>query len=208
MVNPDSANGRRPQRLKQRLKELTAQAILSAAEEVLLERGLQAPMELIAGRAGVAVGTLYNHFADREALVAALLASHREKMFADVREAERAAKALPVRDQLVAMLGAMTVAGSRVMLINRATEQFPDAKRRRRVREGIGELFGGVLRRGRSEGLLAADPEGLQPVLLQGLIQSVFSYGADEPARLPRPRAIEAVADAFLGAAAKRGGRR
>lgn len=40
-----------------------------AAQEVFAERGLGAPLEDIAARAGVSVGTLYNRFGSREGLI-------------------------------------------------------------------------------------------------------------------------------------------
>ncbi|WP_043626178.1 TetR/AcrR family transcriptional regulator [Nonomuraea candida] len=47
--------------------------LLIAATEIFAERGLDAPLEHIARRAGVSIGTLYNHFPTREALLAAIL---------------------------------------------------------------------------------------------------------------------------------------
>ncbi|MFI6520366.1 TetR/AcrR family transcriptional regulator [Spirillospora sp. NPDC050679] len=46
--------------------------ILEAARDAVAERGADAPMELIARRAGVGVGTLYRRFPDRGTLLAAL----------------------------------------------------------------------------------------------------------------------------------------
>ncbi|MEU8361688.1 TetR/AcrR family transcriptional regulator [Nonomuraea sp. NPDC048882] len=46
--------------------------IVEAAAEVVAERGVGAPMEAIAKRAGVGVGTLYRRFPDRDALIAAV----------------------------------------------------------------------------------------------------------------------------------------
>jgi AcrR family transcriptional regulator len=60
-----SASHHPPPRLRERLREEAARAILAAAEEVFATDGLQARMERIAEQAGVAVGTLYNHFEDR-----------------------------------------------------------------------------------------------------------------------------------------------
>ena len=69
--NPERPNP--AQSLRERFRETTVQAILAAAEDVLAESGLPAAhMGEIAARAGVSVGTLYNHFADREALLAGL----------------------------------------------------------------------------------------------------------------------------------------
>jgi AcrR family transcriptional regulator len=74
--------------LRQRIRETTTQAILAAAEEVFANKGLHAAhMGEIAGLAGVAVGTLYNHFADRDALLAGLLEDRRAEMLARIDEA-------------------------------------------------------------------------------------------------------------------------
>lgn len=62
--------------LRGRLKVATRAAILDAAESVFARDGAsQVRMEEIALAAGVAVGTLYNYFRDRSALVGALLES-------------------------------------------------------------------------------------------------------------------------------------
>ena len=47
--------------------------LLATAAELFGERGLDVPMEEIARRAGVSIGTLYNHFPSREALYDAIL---------------------------------------------------------------------------------------------------------------------------------------
>ena len=47
-------------------------ALLDAAREVFAEHGLEAPLEEIALRAGVGIGTLYRHFPSREALIVEL----------------------------------------------------------------------------------------------------------------------------------------
>lgn len=46
--------------------------LLAAADQLFAERGLDAPLDEIARRAGVSIGTLYNHFATREAFFDAL----------------------------------------------------------------------------------------------------------------------------------------
>lgn len=49
--------------------ERSRRRILDAARDVFLERGLDAPLDLIVRRAGVGPATLYRRYADREALV-------------------------------------------------------------------------------------------------------------------------------------------
>jgi AcrR family transcriptional regulator len=48
------------------------ESLVVAAREVFAERGVEASLEEIARRAGVGVGTLYRHFATRDALVEAV----------------------------------------------------------------------------------------------------------------------------------------
>jgi len=84
MMNSNSANRAKGRPLREKLREVAASVILQAAEQVFAEQGLHAAkMETIAERAGVAVGTLYNHFEDRNALLAALVAQRRLQL-ADV----------------------------------------------------------------------------------------------------------------------------
>jgi len=69
-------------KLRERLRGATRDAILEAAAAVFSAGGAtQARMEDIATSAGVAVGTVYNYFEDRTALVNALLEGRRRDMF-------------------------------------------------------------------------------------------------------------------------------
>ncbi|BCJ39362.1 TetR family transcriptional regulator [Actinoplanes ianthinogenes] len=67
--------------------------VLEAAEIVLGERGLAARMDEIARRAGVGVGTVYRHFATKEALYAAIVSARVDDLLesaAGLREPETA----------------------------------------------------------------------------------------------------------------------
>lgn len=68
---------RRPRADARRNRE----ALLAAADEVFAAGGAEAPLEHVARRAGVGVGTLYGHFPTRRALIAALLADRNEALF-------------------------------------------------------------------------------------------------------------------------------
>ena len=58
-------------------KAIFRDAILDAAEALFDERGVHAArIQDIAGRAGVAVGTVYNHFEQKEDIVRALMLRH------------------------------------------------------------------------------------------------------------------------------------
>src|SRR5262245_5197570 len=95
------------QTLRDRIRETTVQAILAAAEEEFADAGFHAArMGEIASKAGVSVGTLYNHFADREALLAGLLAAQRADLIDRIDAAIREGAGRPLRERLRGILGA------------------------------------------------------------------------------------------------------
>jgi AcrR family transcriptional regulator len=105
MVNRHSLSKAAPQKLRERLKAATSEAILDAAEQVFANEGVQkARMESIALAAGVAVGTLYNHFETREALFAELLAVRRAEFARKLDDTLAQNEGLPFAAQLEAFL--------------------------------------------------------------------------------------------------------
>ena len=66
----------------------TREALLSAAAQVFVERGVQAPIRDIAARAGVGLGTVYRHFPDRAELVVAVYRHQIEECVALADELE------------------------------------------------------------------------------------------------------------------------
>ncbi len=62
--------------------------ILEVAEEFFAEAGISGSLDALAKRAGVGAGTLYRHFPNRDALLAALLQARNEELEAQ-REALR-----------------------------------------------------------------------------------------------------------------------
>lgn len=63
-----------------------SEAILDAASAVLAERGLAAPMEEIARRAGVSKQTVYNHYGSKAELIRALVERRVDSITAPLRE--------------------------------------------------------------------------------------------------------------------------
>ncbi|WP_419319293.1 TetR/AcrR family transcriptional regulator [Caulobacter sp. ErkDOM-E] len=62
------------------------EAILDAAVEVIGQRGLSAPMEEIARRAGVSKQTVYNHYGCKAELVRALIERRVDRLTAPLRD--------------------------------------------------------------------------------------------------------------------------
>jgi AcrR family transcriptional regulator len=66
------------------------QRILDAAEEVFATEGVTAPIDAVAERAGLGVGTLYRHFPNKEALFEAIVMDRITELVATAREFELA----------------------------------------------------------------------------------------------------------------------
>jgi AcrR family transcriptional regulator len=91
--------------MRLRAREAASTVILEAAEEVASQRGLEATSTAaIAERAGVAVGTLYNYFPDRDALIAALFKHRREELLPRIAAAAAETKHLPFEQRFRAYL--------------------------------------------------------------------------------------------------------
>ena len=59
--------------------------VLEAAEAVFASEGISVPVDVIAEKAGVGVGTLYRHFPTKEKLFEAILIQRLEELVADAR---------------------------------------------------------------------------------------------------------------------------
>jgi len=173
-----------PPPLRERIRENTMQAILGAAEEVFADKGLHAAhMSEIAGRAGVAVGTLYNHFADREALLSGLMVARRAELLARVDAALAETAGRPFREALRAFLTAKLTHFQEhrkffhILLqgeVGRYQETFPSACRMPSAT--MKELFQRVdklMKRGLREGALRAEAAELAPVLFMGMLRAL-----------------------------------
>jgi AcrR family transcriptional regulator len=87
--------------MRRTVRETVRLAILDAAEELVAKHGLHAAaLVQIAKRAGVAVGTLYNYFTDREALIRALFDARRATLRPRLLAAISAGRDLPFEPRL------------------------------------------------------------------------------------------------------------
>ena len=129
--------------------------LVAAAQDVFSERGVEASLEEIARRAGVGIGTLYRHFATREALVEAIF----ERRIGEIVAVTEAAAAEP--DPWLAFVGLLehTVelqAGDRV-LKDVLMRYPPVAGRLASAREEMRRLCEQVIERARTHGGLRED---------------------------------------------------
>ncbi|MFI5307220.1 MAG: TetR/AcrR family transcriptional regulator [Polyangiales bacterium] len=207
-MNLDSPKrkGRKRAPLRTRLRAATAGAILDAAEAVFARDGVQlSRMGDIAREAGVAVGTIYNHFTDRDALVHALLDARRKALYARI-DAALADPGQAFEARFAALLGALFAhfdAHSGLFIVHMEAEVM----QRGRGRGGIHTLLqriAALVQEGVAAGALREQDAELYPTLLLGMLRALFVqriYGVGDPS--PADGA-ERMARIFLSGAGRR----
>lgn len=183
-MNRRSVSELPPQTLRERHRSTTIETVLAAAEQVFADQGLHAAhMGEIAAKAGVSVGTLYNHFKDREALLAGLLEARRAEMISNLDEAMHAAAGRPAIERLRVMVESMLLHKSRhrkflqILLqgeIGRYEHTFPSACRMPGAT--LHEIYSRVdkvVRQAVKDGTLRAGTEATAPMFLMGLVRSL-----------------------------------
>jgi len=110
-MTPQLSPRKAPRQLR---SQATVTAILDATAHILLERGFaQTSTNAVAERAGVSVGSLYQYFSNKDALIAALHARHGEQMMAVIQRALTKAMDATLDDALGGLIEA-TVEAHRV----------------------------------------------------------------------------------------------
>ena len=174
------------QPLRTKLREATGLAILDAAEQVAAEAGLpSASLQAIAERAGVAVGTIYNYFPDRQQLFAALFKRRREELAAAIDETAKKHAKEPFAAQLEAYVSSVfTHFDVRRSFLRIAVDSQPDAHGNTRpAMQQLQERAERIVRVGvREKRLRDVDVELLATVLVS-IVRAVLLVRAhrDEP---------------------------
>jgi AcrR family transcriptional regulator len=164
--------------LRERFRHESTQEILAAAEAVFSEQGLAgAAMSQIAERAGVAVGTLYNRFKDREALLQALLAQRRAELLEEIGAAAERVGTLALRERLTEVVRTLLLQFEqhRPFLRLVLASEWAHGPGKEAMMRGLRERLGAVL--GSASGAndeLRPDSEGWLPVLLLSLVRGVM----------------------------------
>jgi len=161
-----------------------AAGMLVAAEEVFAESGLaKAHVEDIARKAGVAVGTLYNYYKDRDGLLAATLLSRAEEITAALDAVEVQHAGSSAREMLLQLFRAYLAFFQRRrtfirILVEGELTQLKDsyptsAALPSQCMTSFKEAFGRAMARGVATGELPGAEAGLDLWLFMGLLRGV-----------------------------------
>ncbi|HET9952830.1 MAG TPA: TetR/AcrR family transcriptional regulator [Candidatus Eisenbacteria bacterium] len=208
----DAITPQKPTTVRARLRLETHAAILDAAESVLAAEGLSGGrMEQIAERAGVAVGTMYNYFKCREALLQTLLESRRHDLFRRLDEALLAAGP-SFQDQLHVFVDTTLghVIAHRPLFALLVQEE--NAPIRARILPPPGERTFDLLTAkaeaivalGLEQGLLRRQGAESWPLLLVSILRTMIVHELSSPARSEPHASGRLVAEFFLRGAGNR----
>ncbi len=215
-VNQDSPDDRGTQKLRAKFKKETAEAILDATEAALASDGLQtARMETIASRAGIAVGTVYNHFADRKQLVEALITHRHADLLAQLDHLLAESQGWPFDRVLVAMVEVLLDAfdkhrGFYALLVqgDLSREVGATACLSRRSTRELRERVEQVVDRGVASSVLCPERAVLCPSAILGMIHGVVLRTIFDGDGAPVRGRAPALCELFLYGASPRGAAR
>jgi AcrR family transcriptional regulator len=153
--------------------------VIEAAREAFAAEGLGVPIDEIARRAGVGVGTIYRQFPTKETLIAGILAASLDGM---VEEAARLGSEEDAGEAFLGFLRAAAERASTDMALGNALAEadydVPAALADCKVR--LLDAIGVLLSRAQAEGAIRADITTDDVVaLMSGTCSAMGQYGAD-----------------------------
>jgi AcrR family transcriptional regulator len=191
--------------LRERLREQTDAAILDAAEHVLAQHGLTgASMQAIAREAGVAVGTLYNRFDDRDGLLRSLVEERRAQLASALAQLTDESIEAPFPARLLHFVtGVLRAFDERKTLVRAMLET--ELWRYGRRRGGPPVVYEQLLAKARSlveagvrEGVLRSDAPELTGLLLGSGLRGLMIERARSEDPAPVERDARAMVELFL----------
>jgi AcrR family transcriptional regulator len=162
--------------------ERNRQRVLQVAQEVFATEGLAVPIDEIARRAGLGVGTLYRHFPTKEALFEAIVVGRMEQL---VDEALAAAKA---RDRGAAFFGFLTrmveEGAAKKDFLNALAGTGVDLHRVAAIKQRMRRALAVLLERAQAAGAVRDDVGAADVLtLVMGTMGAADRHGAAPPER-------------------------
>jgi len=162
--------------VRETMRETVRVAILDAAEELIAKHGLHdAALVQIAKRAGVAVGTLYNYFNDRDDLIRGLFEARRKTLLPQLLAAIKAGAELPFEPRLRRFMRELLAAyESHRSFLKVAIENEHLKPRGSTTAQDLLAGVRDIIAAGVREGAIAADKAELLPLVITGAIKAVI----------------------------------
>ena len=192
-----------PFKLREKLRATVRDSLLEAAESAIVEEGVEgASLASIARRAGVAVGTIYNYFGDRQELFYELFTQRKTDLVSNMDAGMKAAANDPFTAQLETFANLLLThydARREFMRVVMASEPLRlqmMCDKQGRVRSMNNELQARVekiMRAGVREKKVREEDVGLGAILFLSIIRGILLAKIDDKQKLAEsaPRAVE-----------------
>ena len=195
-------------RPRQERSKATVDTILAATARVLVKKGFDGlTTNSVAEQAGVSIGSLYQYFPSKEALVAALIEQHIEEMHAALLSEMTRVAQLPMAQAVRALIELTIRAHSIEPELHRVlTEQVPRVGRLARLAEADSicrRMVAGILS-ARKDELAISDPDTAAFILVASIESITHRAALFAPERLRDPRLVDesvAMVTRYLGVA-------
>ena len=193
---------------RQSRSRATVDTILEATARVLVKRGFdRLTTNAVAEAAGISIGSLYQYFPNKEALVAALIEKHVEEMNAAILSELARVAQLPMAQAVRAVIE-LTIEAHAIEpeLHQVLTEQVPRVGRLAKLREldAICQRMVAGLLAARRDELAITDPDTAAFLLVTSIESITHRAALFAPERLRDPRLIDeacALVTRYLGVA-------
>jgi AcrR family transcriptional regulator len=195
-------------RPRQERSKATVDTILAATARVLVKKGFDGlTTNSVAEQAGVSIGSLYQYFPSKEALVAALIEQHIDEMNAAILSELTRVAQLPMAQGIRAVIELTIRAHSIEPELHRVlTEQVPRVGRLARLMEAdtiCRRMVAGMLA-ARKDELAIQDPDTAAFILVASIEAITHRAALFAPERLRDPRLVDeavAMVTRYLGVA-------
>ena len=182
-------------RPRQERSKATVDTILAATARVLVKKGFDGlTTNAVADHAGVSIGSLYQYFPSKEALVAALIEQHIDLMNAAILSELTRVAQLPMSHAIRAVIELTVRAHSIEPELHRVlTEQVPRVGRLARLAEADSicrRMVAGLLAARKAE-LAISDPDTAAFILVAAIESITHRAALFAPERLRDPRLID-----------------
>lgn len=192
---------------KRQMSQTKKQQLLDAALRLFIEQGIQATATAkIAKTAGVANGTLFHHFANKQALVEALHLSIKEEMAQAITPPD---SSLALREQLIHLWQAAIQWGlshpQKFQFLRQLANdpQYPLSQQHAMLSLAL-PLLPQLIAQGQSEGILADWPQALILNTCHSQFLSTVSLFTEQPELAIDPACLQAAFDMLWYGMARR----
>ncbi|WP_157739119.1 TetR/AcrR family transcriptional regulator [Labrenzia sp. VG12] len=198
LLNPGQR--RQPKQLRSRLM---VETIVEAAHQVFSEHGFEgATTNQIAERAGISIGSLYQYFPNKDALILDVQRRHHEDVLTTVKNAMQLSGVLPLRDAIRSVIAANLDMHLQSPKLHAAFEEWIPAESKLVDRDGFRKEMATVIRAFLSKRpeIAQAAPLDQTVFVIMNMVRSVMHASVrDQGSHVDRTKVIDTLTDSLLG---------